>query len=602
MSDRRSHQNAAGESPLSLIRRLGDFTANPRVLVIMGIAALAAVVTSVVGVAMFRLIELITNLCYFGKFSFDYVPFGQSPLGWLVVFIPIAGSVIVGLMARYGTEQIRGHGLPEAIEAILLGRSRLNLKVALLKPISSSIVIGTGGPFGAEGPIIMTGGAIGSLIAQWLPVSDVERKTLLVAGACAGMTIVFGTPIAAIMLALELLLFEWTPRSLLPVATACVVADILRSYSGLAFPLFPFTGAVTISFLGAGAWVLVGVCAGLLSGFLTHLVYALEDGFHRLPIHWMWWPAMGAVVVGIGGLIDPNVLGLGYANIEALLRGDVGVGQGLSLFVVKTIVWGVALGSGTSGGTLAPLMMIGGAMAAAAVHLLPAASPGFWPLLAMSAVLGGTLRLPLTAVFFAIGVTGNVHAILPLLVCCFTAHTVTVLLMRRDILTEKVARHGHHVTREWFADPFALAQVKDIMATNVETLPATMTLHAAARFLTQPATRHPSFPVVDDQMRVIGVLNPPKVLAWRRSGKHRNATLVELFAGQKPPPVAYPDWYVENLVEQMSEANIAHVSVVSREDQKLVGYIAWKDILRVRTRRHEEESKRMAFHGVRRLF
>jgi H+/Cl- antiporter ClcA len=585
-----------------LIRRLGDFTANPRVLVIMGIAALAAVVTSVVGVAMFRLIELITNLCYFGKFSFDYVPFGQSPLGWLVVFIPIAGSVIVGLMARYGTEQIRGHGLPEAIEAILLGRSRLNLKVALLKPISSSIVIGTGGPFGAEGPIIMTGGAIGSLIAQWLPVSDVERKTLLVAGACAGMTIVFGTPIAAIMLALELLLFEWTPRSLLPVATACVVADILRSYSGLAFPLFPFTGAVTISFLGAGAWVLVGICAGLLSGFLTHLVYAMEDGFHRLPIHWMWWPAMGAVVVGIGGLIDPNVLGLGYANIEALLRGDVGVGQGLSLFVVKTIVWGVALGSGTSGGTLAPLMMIGGAMAAAAVHLLPAASPGFWPLLAMSAVLGGTLRLPLTAVFFAIGVTGNVHAILPLLVCCFTAHTVTVLLMRRDILTEKVARHGHHVTREWFADPFALAQVKDIMATNVETLPAAMTLHAAARFLTQPATRHPSFPVVDDQMRVIGVLNPPKVLAWRRSGKHRNATLAELFAGQKPPPVAYPDWYVENLVEQMSEANIAHVSVVSREDQKLVGYIAWKDILRVRTRRHEEESKRMAFHGVRRLF
>jgi len=567
----------------------------------MGIAALAAVCTSIVGVLMFRLIELITNLCYFGKFSFDYVPFSQSPLGWLAVLVPIGGSIIVGLMARYGTEQIRGHGLPEAIEAILLGRSRLNLKVAILKPTSSSIVIGTGGPFGAEGPIIMTGGAIGSLIAQWLPVSDVERKTLLVAGACAGMTIVFGTPVAAIMLALELLLFEWTPRSLLPVATACVVADILRSYTGLPDPLFPFTGTVTVSFFDAGMWVLVGICAGLLSGFLTRLVYALEDGFHRLPIHWMWWPALGAVVVGIGGLIDPNVLGLGYANIEALLRGDVDPGQGLSLLVVKTIVWSVALGSGTSGGTLAPLMMIGGAMAAAAVNLLPAASPGFWPLLAMSATLGGTLRLPLTATFFALGVTGNIHALLPLIVCCFTAHTVTVLLMRRDILTEKVARHGHHVTREWHADPFALAQVKDVMVKEVETVPATMTLHAATSFLTKPTTKHPSFPVVDAENHVLGILNPPTVLAWRRAGKHRSSTLAELLAEQRTPPVAYPDWYLENLVEQMTKANIAHVPVVSREEQRLVGYIAWKDILNVRSRRHEAESRRVAFHGVRNL-
>src|SRR6185312_4688772 len=236
-------------------------------------------------------------------------------------------------------------------------------------------------------------------------------------------------------------------------------------------------------FLGARPSILKKICSGLLSGFLTRLVYALEDGLHRIPIHWKWWHALGAVVVGIGGLIDPSVLGLGYANIEALLRGDLAPGQGLSLFVVKTIVWGVALGSGTSGGTLAPLMMIGGAMAAAAVNLLPAASPGFWPLLAMSATLGGTLRLPLTAVFFAIGVTGNVHAMLPLLVCCFAAHTVTVLLMRRDILTEKVARRGHHVTREWHADPFVLTQVKDVMATQVETVPATMTLHKATRFL-----------------------------------------------------------------------------------------------------------------------
>ncbi|TAL76230.1 MAG: chloride channel protein [Beijerinckiaceae bacterium] len=563
----------------------------------MGLAAIAAVGISVVGVLMFRLIELITNLCYFGKFSFAYVPFNQSHLGWYAVLIPIGGSIIVGLMARYGTEKIRGHGLPEAIEAILLGRSRLSMKVAILKPLSSSIVIGTGGPFGAEGPIIMTGGAIGSLMAQRLPVSDDERKTLLVAGACAGMTIVFGTPIAAIMLALELLLFEWKPRSLLPVATACIVAAVLRTYTGLAYPLFPFTGKVTVSFLDAGTWILVGVCAALLSLFLTRLVYAIEDGFHRLPIHWMWWPALGAIVVGFGGLIDPNVLGLGYANIEALLRGDVGTGAGLSLLVVKTVVWAIALGSGTSGGTLAPLMIIGGAAAAAAAHLLPAAAPGFWPLLAMSATLGGTLRLPFTAIFFSVGVTGNVHAMLPLLVCGFTAHTVTVLLMRRDILTEKVARRGHHVTREWRADPFALAQVKDIMATEVQTVPGSMTLHAATGFLTQPTTTHPSFPVVDAESHVLGVLNPPTVMAWRRSGKHRKATLAELFVAHRPPPVAYPDWYIDNLIEQMTNANVAHMPVVSHEDQRLVGYIAWKDVLRVLSKKREEENRRVKFNG-----
>ncbi|MGH7079719.1 MAG: chloride channel protein [Acetobacteraceae bacterium] len=581
------------------MRNLGDFTADRRVLFIMGIAALAAVATSVVGVLMFRLIELIANLCYFGTFSFTYVPLGQSPLGWLAMFVPIGGSIIVGLMARYGTEQIRGHGLPEAIEAILLGRSRLNLKVAILKPTSSAIVIGTGGPFGAEGPIIMTGGAIGSLIAQLLPVSDVERKTLLVAGACAGMTIVFGTPVAAVMLAVELLLFEWTPRSLLPVATACIVADVLRHFSGLAYPLFPFVGTVSVSLLGVGWWILVGICGGLLSGFLTRIVYVVEDGFRRLPIHWMWWPAIGGIVVGIGGLIDPNVLSLGYANIEAQLRGDFGPGQGLSLLIVKTIVWAVALGSGTSGGTLAPLMMIGGAMAAAAIHVLPAASPGFWPLLAMAAVLGGTLRLPLTAIFFAVGVTGNTHVLLPLLVCCMSAQTVAVLLMKRDILTEKVARHGHHVTREYHADPFVLARVRDVMVKEVQSLPATMTLHAAASFLTLPTTRHPSFPVVDPDGRVVGILNPPKVLAWRHAGKHRTTTLAELFAEGRAPPLAYPDEYLDELMERMTNANVAHISVVSREDQRLVGYVAWKDLMRVRVKVREGERRRVALYQER---
>jgi H+/Cl- antiporter ClcA len=563
--------------------KLRDFSTDRRVLVIMGIAVLASIVTSIVGVLMFRLIELITNLCYFGRFSFDYVPFSKSPLGWMAVIVPVVGSLIVGLMARYGTDKIRGHGLPEAIEAILLGRSRLDAKVAILKPTSAVIVIGTGGPFGAEGPIIMTGGAIGSLIAQALPVSDAERKTLLVAGAAAGMTIVFGTPVAAIMLALELLLFEWTPRSFLPVAVACVVADIIRSFTGLAYPLFPFTGTVSISLEGVGGWVIVGIFGGLLSGFLTRMVYLCEDGFQKLPIHWMWWPAIGAVVVGVGGLIDPNALGLGYANIEQLLRGGISPDAG----------------SGTSGGTLAPLLMIGGSMAAAANGLLPHASPGFWPLLAMSAVLGGTLRLPLTAVFFAVGVTGNTHVMLPLLVTCASAYTVDVLLMRRDILTEKVARRGHHVAREWHVDPFVLTRVGEVMVRDVETVPGSMTLHEASNLLVDPKTRHPSFPVVDGDRHVLGVIDPPAVLAWRHAGKQRDATLAELFAEARSTAVAYPDEYLDSLVERMREASLAHVPVVSRENATLVGYLAWKDLLAVRSKTREAETHRVVFRRIR---
>ncbi len=303
--------------------RLGDFTTGPRVLVIAAIAVAVATAGVFAGVVLLRLIRLTTNLAYFGRLTLADLDLAHSPLGLWVVLVPVAGALAVGLMARFGSPKIRGHGIPEAIEAILLGRSRLDLKVAILKPLSSAIAIGTGGPFGAEGPIIMTGGAIGSLIAQLLPVSDNERKTLLVAGAAAGMTTVFGTPIAAIMLAVELLLFEWTPRSFIPVAVAAIVAAVERSLLHLPTPLFPFSGAVDISALGLASWVLIGLLSGLLSGVLTQLVYACEDGFLKLPIHWMWWPMLGGLVVGVGGLVEPQALGVGYDNIQAMLQGHV---------------------------------------------------------------------------------------------------------------------------------------------------------------------------------------------------------------------------------------------------------------------------------------
>ncbi len=580
-------------------RQLSDFSTDKRVLYIIAIAVPVAIVAMFAGILLLKLIRLCTNLAYFGSFSLDERQLGESSLGWWAVLVPVVGSLLIGLIARYGSEKIRGHGIPEAIEAILLGRSRLDAKVAVLKPLSSAIAIGTGGPFGAEGPIIMTGGAIGSLIAQVLPVSDNERKTLLVAGAAAGMTTVFGTPIAAIMLAVELLLFEWSPRSFLPVAVAAAVAEVGRSLLGMSGALFPFEGLMVTTLPAFAGWIAIGIAAGLLSGLLTQLVYACEDGFQRLPIHWMWWPMIGGLVVGIGGLFDPRALGVGYQNIADMLSGQMLGVAAVTLLVVKAVIWSVALGSGTSGGVLAPLLIMGGALGAALGGFLPDASPGFWALLAMAAMMGGTMRAPLTSTFFAVELTGNVHAIFPLIVACVTAHAATVLLMKRSILTEKIARRGHHIVREYRVDPFELTHVRDVMTTDVIHVPASMTLHGAVRFLTAPDTRHPSFPVVDDKGNVLGIVDPPSVLAWRRAGKHRNQTLGELLRGRKIT-LAYPDEYLAGLVDKLVTANIAHLPVVSRADDTLIGYIGWKDLMRVRHRLNMETHDRSTLMKMKR--
>ena len=575
---------------------LRDFTTDARVLLIAAIAVVVATAGLFAGIGLLKLIRLATNIAYFGQFTLADLKLQDTPLGYAAVIVPVIGALIIGLMARFGSEKIRGHGIPEAIEAILLGRSRLGAKVAILKPLSSAISIGSGGPFGAEGPIIMTGGAIGSLIAQMLPVSDNERKTLLVAGAAAGMTTVFGTPIAAIMLAVELLLFEWTPRSFIPVVVAAIIAEVERTVLHLPGPIFPFQGGMAVSFAGLAGWVAIGIAAGLLSGLLTQMVYACEDAFQKLPIHWMWWPMIGGVVVGVGGLIEPQALGVGYDNIANMLDGRMIATAALVLLVVKAVIWSVALGSGTSGGVLAPLLIMGGAMGACFAGFLPAADPGFWSLLAMAATMGGTMRAPLTATFFAVELTGNTHVLVPLIAACATAHAVTVLLMKRSILTEKLARRGHHLVREYRVDPFALTRVREVMTTQVESVPAAMTLHGAAAFLTAPQTRHPSFPVVNEDGQVLGLIDPPAILRWRRAGKHRTTTLGELMAGSKVT-LAYPDEYLEGLSDKLLIANVSHLPVVAREDARLVGYIGWKDLMRVRSRKQAEDHHRSALLG-----
>ncbi|HEY4082568.1 MAG TPA: chloride channel protein, partial [Burkholderiaceae bacterium] len=472
---------------------------------------------------------------------------------------------------------IRGHGIPEAIEAILLGRSRLDVKVAILKPLSSAIAIGTGGPFGAEGPIIMTGGAIGSLIAQGLPVSDNERKTLLVAGAAAGMTTVFGTPIAAIMLAVELLLFEWTPRSFIPVAAAAIVADVERTAIGLPSPLFPFHGTVAITLGGLGCWILVGLLSGLLSGVLTRLVYACEDLFLKLPIHWMWWPALGGLVVGIGGYFEPRALGVGYDVIGDLLSNRLATDVVLALIICKAVMWVVALGSGTSGGVLAPLLMMGAALGVLVGPLLPGSQPGLWPLVFMAATLGGMMRAPIMSVMFALELTQDVNALLPLLIASAVAYGFTVMTMPRSILTEKISRRGHHIYREYGIDPLERHIVSEVMSREIVTIDGESSIADALQRHFGADQRHRAFPVIVGA-RFIGMIDRD---ALTKGMQHAGVERVADLFGANVPAMALPDENCRIIAMRLAVHGLERLPVVSDpQSRRLVGLIARSDLIK----------------------
>ena len=443
-------------------------------MILIGVIAIAiGVVTAYVANGLLLLISLFTNLFFFQRVSIAAVSPADNTLGLGILLVPVIGALIIGLMARYGSDRIRGHGIPEAIEAILINGSRVEPRVALLKPVSAAISIGSGGPFGAEGPIIMTGGAIGSLIAQFFHLTSAERKTLLVAGAAAGMSATFASPVAAVLLAVELLLFEWKPRSVVPVALASATAAAARRYIIGMGPLFPVQPhPAFIGPEGLAGCVVAGLLAGGLSAILTLGVYAAEDAFAHVPMHWMWWPAIGGVVIGVGGLIFPQALGVGYDTIGALLQGDVSGKTILGILIVKAVIWTVALGSGTSGGVLAPLLMMGGALGGVEAWVLPHEGVGFWPLVSMGAILGGTMRSPFTGVIFSLELTHDVNMLLPLLVAVTIAHAFTVLVLKRSILTEKVARRGYHLTREYAIDPLEILFAREVMTTTVAAVPA----------------------------------------------------------------------------------------------------------------------------------
>jgi CIC family chloride channel protein len=574
---------------------LGDFTATPRMIMIGLIAVAIGFICAFVALALLKLIAFFTNLFFFQRLSLAPASPADNTLGLFVILVPVAGALVIGLMARYGSERIRGHGIPEAIEAILINGSRVEPKVALLKPISSAISIGSGGPFGAEGPIIMTGGAIGSLIAQFFHLTSAERKTLLVVGAAAGMSATFAAPIASVLLAVELLLFEWKPRSMIPVALGSATAAATRRYILGLGPLFPVpVHPIFIGPAGLAACVAAGLLAGALSALLTLAVYAAEDGFQKLPIHWMWWPAIGGLVIGVGGLIFPQALGVGYDTIGRLLQGDVPAKMILGILIVKSIIWAVSLGSGTSGGVLAPLLMMGGALGGVEAMVFPNEGAGFWPLVSMGAILGGTMRAPFTGVIFALELTHDVNILLPLLVAVTLAHGFTVLVLGRSILTEKVARKGYHLSREYSVDPLEILFVREVMRPNIVALHAEAPFATLAGSLRVDPEKGPQrlYPIVDEDLRVVGVVTRVDLQQHVDAG-HPEGTRALSSIVRSTPVVAFPDEPLRVIVHRMAETALTRFPVVERGPAgRLVGMVALDDLLKARAMNLEAEQRR----------
>ncbi|MFM0741340.1 chloride channel protein [Paraburkholderia xenovorans] len=593
-----------------------DFSANRR---LPGIALLAACIGAISTLAAFvllNLIHLFTNLFFFGVLSFAERSPAHTTLGAWVVLVPVAGGLIVGLMARYGSEKIRGHGIPEAIEAILFGKSRMSPKVAVLKPLSSGIVIGSGGPFGAEGPIIMTGGALGSLIAQCVRVSAAERKTLLVAGAAAGMTAVFGTPVAAVLLAVELLLFEWRPRSFLPVALACAVAGFARGPLFGTGPLFPLETAPPDA-LALFSCVIAGLLSGALACGLSAALYKTEDLFGKLKIHWMWWPALGGLVVGIGGFIEPRALGVGYDVIGDLLHLHIALQVALALLLAKAVMWVVALGSGTSGGVLAPLLMLGAGLGVVLGHVLPGGPPSLWPLVCMAATLGATLGAPLTAIVFAFGLTHDSNALLPLLAATLVAHGFATVVMRRSIMTEKIARRGYHIYREYGVDPLERHYVDEVMTRDAKTIDAQLTVADTLARYFGPTQTHRAYPVVNGDA-VIGVIDRATLerFSAQHSGTGEQAAAVAgvanvanaiasttttlLTAMQTREPVfALPDETCRLVATRLAVHGLERLPVVDdMNTRRLIGIVSRSDLVKTSLAHFDEEHKMQRFRRI----
>jgi H+/Cl- antiporter ClcA len=571
-----------------------DYAANAALPRIALLAAGIGLLSTAAAWVLLNLIRLFTNLFFFQQFSFAERSPANHALGAWGIVVPVVGGLVVGLIARFGSDRIRGHGIPEAIEAILFGKSRMSPKVAILKPLASGIAIGSGGPFGAEGPIIMTGGALGSLSAQCFALTAAERKTLLVAGATAGMTAVFGTPVAAVLLAVELLLFEWRPRSFLPVALACAVAGFARALCFGAGPLFPLETADPGP-LALGSSLVAGVLSGALASGLSAALYRIEDAFAKLPVHWMWWPALGGIVVGVGGWIAPRALGVGYDVIGDLLHQHLALRIALAILIVKAVIWVVALGSGTSGGVLAPLLMLGAGLGTLLGPWLPGGDPALWPLVCMAATLGATLGAPLTAIVFAFGLTHDTHALLPLLTATLAAHGFATVVMKRSIMTEKIARRGHHIYREYGVDPLERHEVGEVMTHAVRAIDADLSVHEAQQHFFGVTQAHRAYPVVRDGV-LLGMLER-QCLLRASSTLAPDARVSEALDGAAPA-FALATETCRLVATRLAVDGLERLPVVAdAHSMRLVGMVSRSDLVKPAHLHFDDELKRERMRG-----
>lgn len=562
-----------------------------RVLWISFLAMVLGSAVALVARLLTALIGLVTNLAFYGRISTEFSSPAGNHLGVWVIAVPVIGGLIVGAMARWGSRAIRGHGIPEAMEQVLLNESRIPPRITWLKPVSSAIAIGTGGPFGAEGPIIATGGALGSLIGQLLRVTADERKTLLAAGAAAGMAAVFSAPISSVLLAIELLLFERRARSLIPVALAAVMGTAVRYLLEGNEPMFPMPAIATPALSAVVAYIVMGIVTGVVSVGITKLTYAIEDGFEKLPIHWMWWPAIGGVVVGVVGYVMPATLGVGYTNIASLLAGQIGFAGMLALCLMKLLSWSVALGSGTSGGTLAPLFTIGSAMGGVfgllCVKALPwlQVDPRVAALVCMAAIFAGASRAFLTSVVFAFETTQQPHGLLPLLGACAAAYLVSGLMMRNTIMTEKIVRRGVRVPAEYTADYLERIAVGEACSRQVVSLRASETLGDVQAWLSteHAPAKHQGFPVIDDEGRLLGVVTRRDLL---RAGAPLDANVQSLLC--RPPIVVREDHTLREAADHMVEADVGRLVVMSRDGRRVVGIVTRGDLLKAHAQRLRE--------------
>lgn len=594
MSHEVEDRTALPISPSLQIEALGLALPRPespigaRTVRIVAVAAGVGIASGFAAWILLRLIGLITNLVFYHRWATAMVdPAGAHP-GPGVIVVPVLGALVVGTMARFGSAAIRGHGIPEVMEKVLHGESRIPVKLMFLKPLSAAVAIGTGGPFGAEGPIIATGGAVGSTVGQLLRITADERKTLLAAGAAAGMAATFGSPVSAVLLAVELLLFEYRARSIIPVALAAAAATGVRVLLLGPGPAFRVPAFGQPSDAALAAYVVLGAVMGIAAAGTTRLVYAIEDAFERLPVHWMWWPAIGAVAVGVIGWFEPRTLGVGYGWIEAIVAGRI-VGGALLLFVLlKFTSWSIYLGSGTSGGTLAPLFIIGGGLGALLGSAAAHAFPGLGidvpvaALVGMAAIFAGASHALLASVVFAFETTRQPLGLLPLLAGCSAAYLVMLMLMRNSIMTERLARRGTSVRTEYALDFLGQVLVRDVASTEIIDLRADQRLADVRSWLDSggvPAG-HQGFPVLDERGLLVGVVTRRDLVGEDRG----QLTLREVL--RRRPAVIFDDNTVREAADHMIREGVGRLVVVRREEPaRIAGIVTRSDLLKAHARR-----------------